>query len=70
MTYLDGGYLEDDAPGQTIVVQAPAQTPATQDMITLPGGITIPKKTFIFIMLGLAAVLIYLYSKKKGKKGR
>ncbi len=73
-SYLNGTFLGDladdmgddiSADGATMPL-APAQgEPAPPEMITLPGGIIMEKKTF-YILLGLAAlVALYFASRKK-----
>lgn len=49
------------APGEQAVIPAPAP----RAMITLPGGITMPKATFYVILAIVAAVAFYLYMKRK-----
>lgn len=75
MTYLNGSYLEDLAGDMgddvgaenATVALSPAtgeQTPAQLDLIQLPGGIIMQRKTFWIIVAVIAAVGIYSYMKR------
>lgn len=74
MSYLLGSYLEDgeefDAGGATVALseapdgladdRLPAAAPGS-DVITLPGGIVIPKRTLVTVVIAvvIAAAVVY-----------
>ncbi len=78
MSYLDNSFLADlagdmgddmDASNATVAL-SPAHgehLPATQDLIQLPGGIIMQRKTFWMLVGLVAAVGIYLYMKRSKK---
>lgn len=67
-TYLDG-YDGTDLAGPTVPnAPAPGEVALRNpDMITLPGGVTMPRSTFYLLLALVAAAALYLYLKRKNK---
>jgi hypothetical protein len=73
MGYLDGGsylgegeFLDGDARGATSELFPALGDDATStEMITLPGGIVMPKKTFWAIVVLLAVITLIVIVKKR-----
>ena len=74
-SYLEGSYLADgedfdadgattpltQAPGEYLGDDAVANAPVTSDVIVLPGGIVIPKKTLATIALAIIVAVAVVY---------
>ncbi len=77
MSYLDGSYLaagEGYDAGDATVALYPAlgEEPQGEEMILLPGGIALPKKTLLLILgaIAIAAVVIYMRNRKPATAAR
>ena len=69
-SYLQGSYLgvsgvmpTEPQPAAVLAAQPPAL--AGDELISLPGGIVLPKKTLLLIAVGVAAILFIAYRKKQ-----
>lgn len=75
MSYLNGSFLGetevmqsvDEGARQQALIYQQAQPVALADMITLPGGLVISKKTLL-IVAAAVAVAVVIYLKKRGKE--
>ncbi len=71
MSFLAGGYLDEmgadvDAGNATSALfPAPGDTRAPTDMISLPGGITLPRKTLWLIIGALAVAALVVYFRQR-----
>lgn len=75
MSFLDGSYLADgegyDAGDATVALYpALGEEPQGDEMVILPGGIALPKRTLMMILgaVVIAAIVIYLKNKKSAPK--
>ena len=69
-SFLDESYLgglgNTDITTTPTVSSEPAPQPVARrsDMVTLPGGIVMPKQTFYLIAVVVVAAAVYLYTKR------
>jgi hypothetical protein len=70
-SYLSGDEFEVDA-SQATSPLAPAfgDAPPASDLVTLPGGIVVPRKTLLTLLAVAAAVALFLYLRKRERRLR
>ncbi len=70
-TYLGGDDLADfDAGNATSSLSAAPGEAGEQDLVTLPGGIVIPRKTLWLILGVLAVAALVVYMRKRDRRLR